>query len=83
VPVHLAHFDERREIVKALKTSSPEVAKLRRDSMERADDLYWQSGILGNRAGSEASYQAAKARVVGLGFEYKSAADIAASHQSK
>ena len=79
VPEHCAHFDARSEIVKALKTSSLEVAKLRRDAMERADDLYWQSGILGHQAGSEASYEAAKARVVGLGFEYKSAADIAAT----
>lgn len=78
VPSHFSHIDPRGLIQTSLKTSSLDVAKLRRDAMERADDLFWQGMSLDDAAKSaHARYQGAKARAVALGFEYKAAADIA------
>lgn len=78
VPTHVAALDERRWVQVALKTRSADVAKLRRDAIERADDLYWQSLIAGETLeGTHASYEAARARARVLGFEYRSIADLA------
>ncbi len=41
VPAHFAHIDGRGTIQISLKTSSLDVAQLRRDSLERADELLW------------------------------------------
>ncbi len=43
VPHRYAEVDKRRLIKSALKTSSREVARARRDSLAEADDLYWSS----------------------------------------
>ncbi|TDW21039.1 site-specific recombinase XerD [Rhizobium azibense] len=78
VPGHFSTIDGRGLIQISLKTSSVDVAKLRRDALERADDLFWQGLALDDPAKSaHARYQAAKSRAVALGFEYKAAADIA------
>lgn len=78
VPAHVAAFDDRGLIQTSLKTKSAEVAKLRRDALERADDLYWQ-GLAGGEEGSRAAaaYEGAKARARIMGFEYKAAVDVA------
>lgn len=78
VPAHFALIDNRGTIQVSLKTSSVDVAKLRRDALERADDLFWQGLALNDPAkSSHAQYAAAKARAIALGFEYKAAAEIA------
>lgn len=77
VPEHFAHMDARGLIQLSLKTSSLDVAKLRRDAMERADDLFWQGLALDDPGHTR--YAAARARAVALGFEYKAAVDIAAT----
>lgn len=78
VPAHSALVDDRKLIQIALKTQSLEVAKLRRDAQEKADDLYWQSLAAGEPMERAAAvYEAAKARLRVLGFEYRAAADIA------
>lgn len=78
VPLQFAVVDPRGTIQASLKTSSLDVAKLRRDAMERADDLYWQGMTLDDQtAAVEAKYKATKARALALGFEYKAAAEIA------
>lgn len=78
VPGHFSLLDDRGTIRVSLKTSSVDVAKLRRDALERADDLFWQGLAINDQAqASHAQYAAAKARAIALGFEYKAAADIA------
>ncbi|NKM04114.1 tyrosine-type recombinase/integrase [Rhizobium leguminosarum bv. viciae] len=78
VPTQFSAIDARGLIQASLKTSSLDVAKLRRDAMERADDLFWQGMSVDDAAKSMlGKYQAAKARAVALGFEYKSAVEIA------
>lgn len=80
VPNHFTVVDNRGLIQVSLKTSSLDVAKLRRDALERADDLHWQGLALDVPAKvAHARYAAAKARAVALGFEYKAAAEIAES----
>ncbi len=80
VPAHVNHLDGRGLIQTSLKTSSIDVAQVRRDALERADDLHWQGLRLdGVRDESQARYEAAKARAVALGFEYKGLADLAES----
>lgn len=78
VPTHFHSLDGRGLVQVSLKTASLEVAKLRRDALERADDLFWQGLALDDPAqAAHAQYAAAKARAVALGFEYKAAVDIA------
>lgn len=80
VPAHFAHIDGRGVIQISLKTSSLDVAQLRRDALERADELYWQGLSLETPDTSAGvRYAAAKARAKALGFEYKAAVDIAES----
>lgn len=80
VPTQFSAFDKRGLIQVSLKTASLDVAKLRRDAMERADDLFWQGMSLdGSDMSTHGKYQAAKARAVALGFEYKGAVEIAES----
>lgn len=81
VPDRYSHIDDRGLIQVSLKTSSLEIAKLRRDLNERADELYWQGIILSDHKtdAHEARYKAARARAIASGFEYKTASDIAAS----
>lgn len=77
VPAHIAFIDDRGTIQTSLKTRSLEVAKLRRDAHERADDLFWQGLASGDGAErAAAAYEATLARARVLGFEYKAAADL-------
>ncbi|WP_156585843.1 tyrosine-type recombinase/integrase [Ensifer sp. Root31] len=80
VPANFAHIDGRGLIQASLKTSSLDVAQLRRDALERADDLFWL-GLSHEHPedNTHTRYQAAKARAVALGFEYKGVVDIADS----
>ena len=70
----LPHVDKRGLIKSALKTSSREVARARRDSLAEADDLYWSALASSRAKGSNASavsrYRAAKARAFARGFIY-------------
>ncbi|WP_085044302.1 DUF6538 domain-containing protein [Ensifer aridi] len=78
VPGHFSHIDDRGTIRISLKTSSLDVAQIRRDALERADDMYWQGLALDDPArAAHGQYTAAKARAIALGFEYKAAAEIA------
>ena len=74
VPLRYAHVDKRGLIKSALKTSSREVARARRDSLAEADDLYWSALASSRAKGSNASavsrYRAAKARAFARGFIY-------------
>lgn len=80
VPEHFSHLDNRGTIRVSLKTASLDVAKLRRDAHERADDLFWQGIALDDPTrNAHAAYEAARARAIALGFEYKAAVDLATS----
>ncbi|TPI27291.1 integrase [Mesorhizobium sp. B3-2-1] len=80
VPAHVAGFDPRGTIQVSLKTSSHEVARIKRDAFEKADDLYWSGLADGHQAESVVSaYNAARTRALALGFEYLSSANLAAS----
>lgn len=80
VPSHFSHIDDRGTIRIALKTGSLDVAQIRRDALERADDMFWQGLALDDPTQSaHARYQAARTRAVALGFEYKAAVEIAES----
>lgn len=64
----------------SLRTRSLDVAKLRRDSNEVADDLYWQALAPGQTPeGAIANYDAARAFARVLGFEYKAAGILASA----
>lgn len=79
VPSHLAGIDKRATIQISLKTTSYEVARIKRDAFEKADDLYWSSLAEGQDAGDVvAAYKAAKTRALALGFQYLSSATLAA-----
>ena len=47
VPGHVAHLDSRSRIQISLKTNSLEAARVRRDRLEEAGDLYWSSLLAG------------------------------------
>jgi len=80
VPLRYAEVDKRRLIKSALKTSSREVARARRDSLAEADDLYWSSLATSQARGSNASavsrYRAAKARAFARGYIYTPVEDL-------
>ena len=87
VPRAFAHIDPRAYSKKALKTSSLEVARKRRDLIEQADDEWWMAlavqaaqtgGMNGDgasipRAAAEQRYKAAVTRAMSYGFGYCSA----------
>ncbi|MEM7518554.1 MAG: DUF6538 domain-containing protein, partial [Planctomycetota bacterium] len=78
VPKHVADWDARGTIQLSLKTASLEVARIKRDEIEKADDLYW-SGVSDGLAAesAEETYRAAKSRALALGFQYLTASQIA------
>lgn len=79
MPARYASADGRGTIQIALNTHSLDVAKLRRDSHELADNLYWQSLATGETPESaQLAYDAARARAGAIGFEYRTAGDLAA-----
>lgn len=74
VPLRYAEVDKRRLIKSALKTTSREVARVRRDALAEADDLYWSSLAASQANTSNSSavarYRAAKARAFARGYIY-------------
>ncbi|MEM9230558.1 MAG: integrase, partial [Pseudomonadota bacterium] len=70
--------DPRGTIQKSLRTASLEVARLKRDELEKADDLYW-SGVADGEQAATASqaHEAARTRALGLGFRYLTADRLA------
>lgn len=84
VPRAFTHIDPRAYSKKALKTSSLEVARKRRDLIEQADDEWWmalavqvaQTGDMSGdgasilRATTEQRYKAAVTRAMSYGFGY-------------
>lgn len=68
---HAQEHDRRGVIPVSLKTASQEVARLKSDALEKADDLY-SSGVADGIAAETAfeRYQAAKKRAQALGFDY-------------
>ncbi|WP_256619787.1 DUF6538 domain-containing protein [Parvularcula maris] len=80
VPTHAQSWDDRKLIQVSLKTHSVEVARLKRDALEQADELYW-SGVADGLVAETAMerYEAAKTRAQALGFEYFTADKLATS----
>lgn len=78
VPMAFACSDPRGTIQKSLRTASLEVARLKRDELEKADDLYW-SGVADGEQAATASqaHEAARTRALGLGFRYLTADRLA------
>lgn len=77
VPSDLARLDPRGTIRIALKTPYIDVARAKRDQLERADNLYWQALRTGNREAAFQRYQAAVERALALGFTYIPAPELA------
>ena len=91
VPKRFADIDGRGVIRVSLKTRSEETARLRRDAMIEADNLYWASLVdhdddaisaettAQRRAALIRRYQRASARALARGFVYSPAALLAES----
>ena len=78
VPARFATLDQRTWVQVALKTKSADVAKARRDALERSDDLYWQSLMSGDLGEHKLiAHEAACARARVMGFEYRGVRDLA------
>jgi len=90
-PKRYAHIENRTVIRASLRTKSIDVARMRRDAFEAADDAYWQAlSIEAAATGgvsiaatqvAEKRHKAASERALALGFAY-TPADILASHTS-
>lgn len=80
VPKTAKAVDKRVFVRTALNTKSQEIARVRRDAHERADDLYW-SGLSSNRDVERHTklYEAAINRARLMGFVYMEADQIAAT----
>ncbi|QFT31776.1 hypothetical protein FIV00_14890 [Labrenzia sp. THAF82] len=76
VPKRVAHLDDRGVIQVALGTSSLDVARIRRDAMEEADNLHWASLAAGGTEQAEQRYEAARMRAKALGHAYKRLDDL-------
>jgi len=80
VPFAYEEFDRRGTIRTSLKTTALEVARVRRDAMAEADELYWSSLAASDGTSIKASrarYQAAKKRAMSRGFIYTPVEDLA------
>lgn len=85
VPATYQEVDPRVVIRASLKTGSVEVARVRRDAMAEADELYWAS-LAGRKSDNPAKsnpaiarYQAAQKRAMARGFVYTPVEELAAS----
>lgn len=77
VPSDIAHLDPRIRIRIKLETPNIEIARMRRDDMETADDLYWAALSAGSGAdAADTRYKAAQARAKALGVTYKTADEL-------
>lgn len=64
----------------SLRTGDLALARQRRDAQERADDELWGALVAGDaRPAALARYEAARLRAQALGFQYATAADLAAT----
>lgn len=79
VPKAAEALDDRAPFIQiALKTTDIAVARMKRDLLEDADNLFWAELSLKDDAEkARARYQAALKRVEALGFAYKTSRDIA------
>ena len=89
VPQRFAKVDDRSVVRVSLKTQSEETARIRRDALIEADDLYWASlldqdddakgreAANRQRAFATRRYQRASARALARGFIYSPASDLA------
>ena len=87
VPGRFAHVDPRPRVRYSLRTSSLEIARLRRDALAEADLSYWtalaveaaeKNGISdATRRAEDHRYKAAQTRALAYGFTYKPAAVLA------
>lgn len=86
VPKRYEALDPRGTIRFSLKTSSLDVARMRRDSFAEADDEYWASlSIMAveapnntlERTAMAKRYAAASVRAIALGFTYKPVTELA------
>lgn len=80
VPGRYFAVESRRFIRSSLKTKSLDVARMRRDALEEADNAYWQALMLDKAQGNERSeirkvmhqrYEAGRSRALAFGFSYK------------
>ena len=86
VPGKYKHVDSRSKVRASLDTKSLDIARIRRDAMERADEAYWAAlanDAAANKGVSEATqkvqayhYEAAKTKALTYGFIYKTAQEI-------
>lgn len=86
VPRRFSNVDDRGTIRHSLKTNSLEIARIRRDGFETADDEYWASLVLSEtesqsgklaRSAMAKRYKSAQARALASGFVYKPVEELA------
>ena len=89
VPERVAALDPRGMVKTALKTTSLEVARARRDALAEADDHYWASLLAtveadqpnpnsSDNAAALSMYKSAKMRAMARGFVYRPAQELVA-----
>ncbi len=91
VPKKYRAYEAREFIRKSLDTDSLEIARLRRDALERADNEFWANVLYYDdeerpeedrdrlRRALDRKYDAARSRAMALGFVYAPAQELAAS----
>lgn len=81
IPSEVILLDTRGVFVQqSLKTEDLAEARAKRDILERADDEFWSSLILGENADTASTrYAAARKRVEALGFTYRHPPEISSS----
>jgi len=87
VPGRFSHIDSRPRVRYSLRTTSLEIARLRRDALAEADLSYWtalaveaaeKNGISdATRRAEDHRYKAAQTRALAYGFTYKPATVLA------
>jgi len=91
VPKRFSHIDTRTKPRLSLRTDNLDLARIRRDHLEEADEQMWsalalealEAGAKGTpsqavSAAARKRYQAAVSRAMAFGFAYKTAEDLAA-----
>ena len=89
IPQIYENVDKRRTIRKALRTSSLEVTRVRRDALAEADEEYWSSlvclgelnGIDPNSVSAIQHYQSAKHRAMARGYIYSPVQQLAETNK--
>lgn len=79
VPKQAKHLDPRKVIERSLKTRSIEIARIRRDELEAADNEYWQALSVGGGNNVEVinqRHKTAVARAKVLGFVYRTVDEL-------